>query len=128
MLNRRLDELRQSIRRGDQRHYRQPASPNLLAECQQAELTWPRRAARLVSRMCEAEQPVILPGERILFTRTLPYVAPIYSDQEWQILTQHRRLHEMGPISNICGLGHGHLTGSAWTQAGSSVRRGTLCG
>jgi len=52
--------------------------------------------------MCEAEKPVIEPDERIVFTRTVPVVPPIYSQAEWAQITQGRTLHELGPISNIC--------------------------
>ena len=58
--------------------------------------------ARLVRRQCEAERVVIEPNERIVFTRTLPAVPPIYSPDEWQRLTEGRTLHELGPINNIC--------------------------
>ena len=52
--------------------------------------------------MCEAERPLVLPDERIAFTRTLPRVPPVYSAEEWRRLTAGRTLHELGPISNIC--------------------------
>jgi formate C-acetyltransferase len=40
--------------------------------------------------------------ERIVFTRTLPSVPPIYSPEDWAQLTAGRTLHELGPVSNIC--------------------------
>jgi len=52
--------------------------------------------------MCEAERPVIEPDERIVFTRTVPTVPPLYSPEDWAALTRDRTLHELGPISNIC--------------------------
>jgi formate C-acetyltransferase len=55
-----------------------------------------------VRRQCEAELVIIAPDERIVFTRTLPNVPPIYSSEEWAILTAGRTLHELGPVSNIC--------------------------
>jgi pyruvate-formate lyase len=45
---------------------------------------------------------VIGPDERILFTRTLPGIPPIYSPEEWTRLTDGHTLHELGPVSNIC--------------------------
>ena len=64
-------------------------------------LSWTRRVARLVppvrSRTC-----LIEPNERIVFTRTLPAVPPIYSPDDWQRLTEGHTLHELGPINNIC--------------------------
>ena len=58
--------------------------------------------ARLTRRQCETERPVILPDERIVFTRTVPAVPPIYALEDWAALTRGRTLHELGPISNIC--------------------------
>ena len=77
-------------------------SPELLDECEHEGFSWPRRAARLVRRMCEAEQPYIHEDERIVFTRTTPSVPPIYSPEQWREKTAGRTLHELGPISNIC--------------------------
>jgi formate C-acetyltransferase len=52
--------------------------------------------------MCEAETPVIFPGERIAFTRTIPNVPPYYSPGELEELFKCHAMHESGVISNIC--------------------------
>lgn len=96
----RLDAQKARIRALLHQSIRQPHSPDLLAECQA--LSWPRRAARLVRRMCEAEIPVLHPDERIVFTRTVPRVPPVYDPEAWDRITSGRTLHELGPISNIC--------------------------
>src|SRR5512136_2736904 len=57
------------------------------SECDAERLSWSQRAARLTRRMCEAQTVVIEPDERIVFTRTVCRVAPIYSDAEWRTLT-----------------------------------------
>jgi formate C-acetyltransferase len=98
----RLQIMKQRVRDGKQRAIRQVSAPDVLSECQAEGLSWPQRAARLTRRMCEAEQPVVLPDEKILFTRTIPQVSPIFSVEEWGELTKDRTLHELGPISNIC--------------------------
>jgi pyruvate-formate lyase len=102
LMNDRLQNMKQRLRDGAQRAVRQDSAPDVLSECQAERLSWPRRAARLTRRMCEAEQPIILPGEKIAFTRTNPQVAPIFSAEEWEQLTAGRTLHELGPINNIC--------------------------
>jgi formate C-acetyltransferase len=81
---------------------RQADPIEILEECDTGRLSWPRRVARLVRRQCEAEHVIIEPDERIVFTRTLPGVPPIYSAEEWAQLTAGRTLHELGPVSNIC--------------------------
>lgn len=101
-LSKRLVEMRDSVRRGDHRRWRQERSPDVAAECENLGLTWSQRAARLTRRMCEAEIPVIVPEEHIAFTRTLPDVPLIYTGDAWERLISGRTLHELGPISNIC--------------------------
>ena len=98
----RIFQLRNRIRSGEQKAYRQAAVIDILPECDAEGLSWPRRNARLVSRLCEEEKIVILPEENIVFTRTVPCVPAVYSSEEWSSLTSERTLHELGPVSNIC--------------------------
>jgi pyruvate-formate lyase len=98
----RLDAIRRRIIDGSYRRYRTTAAPDLLPELEAANVSWPRRASRLIRRMCETEQPVIEPDERIVFTRTIATVPPTHSPEEWKRLSAGRTLHELGPISNIC--------------------------
>jgi formate C-acetyltransferase len=99
---RRLDALKLSVRNREQKRFRTSPVPDLVTECDAEGLLWPARATRLARRMCEAEQPVVLDNERIVFTRTVPTVPPIYSPGAWVAATAGRTLHELGPISNIC--------------------------
>jgi pyruvate-formate lyase len=101
-MNLRLQAMKERVRAGSHRKYRQSAPIDVLSECEQESLSWPRRIARLVRRQCEAEQVVIEPDERIVFTRTLPGVPAVYSDKGWAQVTRGRTLHELGPVSNIC--------------------------
>jgi pyruvate-formate lyase len=101
-VNQRLNDMKQRVRQGAHRQLRQAALYDVLGECERESLSWPRRIARLVRRLCEAEQVVIDPDERIVFTRTVPRVPQVYSDKEWAQITHGRTLHELGPVSNIC--------------------------
>jgi formate C-acetyltransferase len=101
-MNERLVLLKNRMRAGEHKVLRQAHSIALLPECLAEELSWPRRVARLVRRQCEAEQVAIAPDEQIVFTRTLPGVPPVYSNEDWASLTAGRTLHELGPVSNIC--------------------------
>jgi pyruvate-formate lyase len=101
-MNARLVSMRKRVRERQQRSLRQGQPIEVLSECERENLSWPRRVARLVHRQCQAEQPVIDPDERILFTRTLPGVPPIYTPEEWSRLTDGCTLHELGPVSNLC--------------------------
>ena len=101
-LTEQLQLMKQSVRNGEHKKFRQSKAPNILSECESKGLSWPRRMSLLTHRMCEAEHAVIIPDEKILFMRTVPVVPPIYSNRQWKEITKDRVLHEMGPISNIC--------------------------
>jgi formate C-acetyltransferase len=94
--------MRERVRAGEHRTLRQSAPVDILAEPDLGKLSWPRRAARLVRRQCEAEQVIIEPDEKIVFTSTILGVPPLYPPEEWAQLTAGRTLHELGPVSNIC--------------------------
>ncbi|MGA2255897.1 MAG: pyruvate formate lyase family protein [Thermoguttaceae bacterium] len=101
-MNTRLQAMRRRVRDHEHVTCRQAAVPDVLRECEEQHLSWPRRAARLVRRMCEAELPVIEAVDQIVFTRTVAKVPPVYGPKQWRELTAGRTLHELGPISNIC--------------------------
>lgn len=98
----RVAKLRQAVANGDHKRFRTSPVPDVVAACEGENLGWARRAARLTAMMCEGEKPVILPGEKIVFTRTIPKVAPYYSAEEWRRLFVGHAMHESGIISNIC--------------------------
>jgi formate C-acetyltransferase len=108
MMNDRLLTLKRRLRAGEHHCYRKTSAEAeayaryFLAECEREGLSWMQRAARLTRRQCEAETPVILPDERIVFTRTVTGTPPLYSPQDWAAISAGRTLHELGPISNIC--------------------------
>ncbi|MCX6992157.1 MAG: pyruvate formate-lyase [Kiritimatiellaeota bacterium] len=102
-MNERIGQMKARVRAGEHRALRRKITVDVLSECEEEGLSWPWRAARLIRRQCEAEQVVIDPREKIVFTRTLPAVIPpIYKPEDWARLTAGRTLHELGPISNIC--------------------------
>ncbi|MCX6065769.1 MAG: pyruvate formate-lyase [Chloroflexi bacterium] len=101
-MNERIMNLKRSIRAGEHKQYRQSSPPDVLSECEAANLSWMQRSARLTCRMCQAEQPVIGLDDQIVFTRTVPLVPPIYSAEAWAELFADHIPHELGPISNIC--------------------------
>ncbi len=98
----RLENLKQRVRAGAHKRFRQSSPIEIVEECEREHLSWMQRSARLTRRQCQAERIVIEPDERIMFTRTLPAVPNIYAPEEWMQLIAHRTLHELGPISNIC--------------------------
>jgi formate C-acetyltransferase len=101
-MNQKLQDMARRVREGTHRTLRQSQAPDVLTTCEDRHLSWLQRSAYLTHSLCDAEKAVIAPGERIVFTRTIPQVPPIYSPEDWATLTQGRTLHELGPISNIC--------------------------
>jgi pyruvate-formate lyase len=101
-MNERLTAMKDRVRAGEHHSLRQAAPIEILGECESKQLSWPRRVALLVQRQCEAERVVIEADERIVFTRTLPGVPPIYSPEQWTQMTDGKTLHEFGPVNNIC--------------------------
>ena len=98
----RVMELRQAVARGEHKRFRTAPIPAAEAICDREGLDWPRRAARITQLMCESEKPVILPGENIAFTRTVPRTPGYYFAGDWQKLFAGHAMHESGIISNIC--------------------------
>jgi pyruvate-formate lyase len=101
-MNQRLESMRRRVRDGEHRHFRQSAGIEIVTECDAEGLSWSQRSARLTLRQCEAERPVILADERIVFTRTLPTIPELYSEVDFEALTAGHTLHERGTINNIC--------------------------
>jgi len=60
-----------------------------------------KRMAVRMKTFLEAEQPVLLPGEKIVFTRTLPEIPHIWSDAEWADVTARHYIHEQGRVCNL---------------------------
>lgn len=102
MLSERLQTMRESVRRFDHARFRQAAPPVVWPDFDAQKLSWTRRVSGLLARMCAAEQPVIEPGQQIVFTRTVPSVPVVYDDEQWGHQFDGGRAHELGPISNIC--------------------------
>ena len=102
-MNPRIEELKQRMRSGEHKKWRQSSPINILSECEAENLSWSKRMARLTRRQCESELVAIEPNERIVFTRTLPEeIAPIYSPKDWKKILDGHNLRGRGPISNVC--------------------------
>lgn len=121
-LSPRLAEMKRRIRAGEHHRHRSANTLDILAECEREGLDWTRRAARLTRRMCEAQTAVIEPDERIVFTRTVQRIPPLYRPEQMDRLLAGRVFHELGPINNICAdwgmvLGQGLLGRRAVAEA-----------
>ncbi len=61
-----------------------------------------KRVAVRFKRLLEAEKPVFLPDERIVFTRTTVEIPEVYTPNEMVNIRKGRFCHEMGRVFNIC--------------------------
>ena len=59
------------------------------------------RSARMLRALLDAEQPVILEGERIVATRTISRIPSVFTEKEWADIRSRHTLHERGTVSNI---------------------------
>ena len=59
------------------------------------------RTARRLSLALSLERPVLLPGELIACTRTVPALPGIYGDEEWARITAAHFIHERGNVCNL---------------------------
>ena len=101
-MNERLNNLRTRVFNREYQQYRQSPMPDLPAALDVTHLSLMEFSSRITQKMCELEQAVILPDERIVFTRTVPSVVSFYSEEIAKNLPDGAILHELGPISNIC--------------------------
>ena len=60
------------------------------------------RAQKRLTWVLENEFPVILPDEKIVFTRTVPKIPEILTEEEWAEIRKEHYIHEMGRVCNIC--------------------------
>lgn len=60
-----------------------------------------RRTALRLKAALEAETPVLLEDELIAFTRTVPNLPGIFSDEEWKEIREKHFIHERGNVSNL---------------------------
>ena len=101
----RLKNLREFIFNKQHHCFRRTAEEagvaGMAEEMRNAGMSYQIRAAERLKRMLEAETPVILPGERIVATRTIKEVPGIYTKEEWEEIVSTRYLHEKGDLCNI---------------------------
>lgn len=86
-----------------QRKFRQEAlDPYVLAEQFSAEgLSDMDRSARRLIYVLDHEKPVIFEEERIAFTRTIPVIPEIFTENELTELKKEYWIHEKGDVCNI---------------------------
>ena len=59
------------------------------------------RTAVRMEMALKLETPFLFPGELIAFTRTVPGLPMIYSEEEWREISSSHYIHELGSVSNL---------------------------
>lgn len=81
--------------------YRHAVEWNLAEEYAAKQLKPIERMADRFERLCSEEQAVILPGEQIVFMRTVANIPDCFTEQEWQEIRTKHYIHELGYMSNL---------------------------
>ena len=81
--------------------YRKTVNWNLAEEYSRKGFSPTQRMADRFERLCEAETPVILEGEQIVFLRTVSNLPAIFTDAEWEEIKSKHYIHELGFMSNL---------------------------
>ena len=59
------------------------------------------RAGNMLAAFLDAETPVLLPEEKIVFTRTIKDIPDYVTPSEWQDIRKSHFVHEKGEVFNI---------------------------
>lgn len=104
-MNQRIDSLREYILSKQHHSFRRGAEELGLSEMSrsfaEASIAPEKRAALCLSTLLESETPVILPGEKIVVTRTISEIPDIYTPEEWDEIKATHYIHERGTVCNI---------------------------
>ena len=80
--------------------FRRTLEISLAAEYAAQGLSYRERMTRRFELLCAEETPVLLPGERICFTRTVRNLPDVLTEDEWAHYEGFK--HELGYMSNVC--------------------------
>lgn len=59
------------------------------------------RVTKRLEEVLRAQKPVLLPGQKILFVRTVKNLPQIYTKEEWQNIREQHFIHEQGRVCNL---------------------------
>jgi len=82
--------------------YRVPFDTSLTPQIQNPALSFEERMTLRLELLFSQERPLILPGQKIVFMRTVTDLPDIYTAPEWEKIKSEHFIHELGYISNIC--------------------------
>ena len=95
------ERLYQMIRSKEHHKFRHTLNWNLAEKYAEGGLSPIERMSDRFERLCQAETPVILEGEQIVFLRTVANLPPIFTAGEWAQIKKDHFIHELGFLSNL---------------------------
>ena len=104
-MNRRIENMLAYILDKKHHAYRQDIDEKKIQEFTESlsrqQLPDMERAKQRLAWVLEHEVPVILPGEKIAFTRTVRQIPEIFTRAEWDKIKKSHYIHELGSVCNI---------------------------
>lgn len=100
-MNTRIANMLQSILCKKHHDLRKELDVNIAASFAEQDLPPVRRVSKRLALVLENETPVILEGERILFTRTVRKLPALFTEAEWDDIKSKHYIHELGQVCNI---------------------------
>lgn len=104
-MNERIKNLREYLL--DKKHHRYRRTPEELGvagigtRLAKEGLSPVVRSAVCLAELLRREEPVILEGERIVFTRTITAIPELFTPAEWDAIKNAHFIHERGTVCNI---------------------------
>jgi len=104
-MNERIEKLKEYVLKKKHHSFRQNIDKSVItdftASLKDKKLTDIERARERLTWVLENEIPVILEGEKIVFTRTIPTIPEIFTPDEWKEIKQKHFIHELGRVFNL---------------------------
>jgi pyruvate-formate lyase len=96
-----IEQIKNLILSKEHHVFRQDTVLDWSKEFSEANMSLMQRASIQLVRLLQAEKPVILPNERIVFTRTIKHLPEICTESEWNQIKNKYYIHELGKVCNI---------------------------
>ena len=104
-MNTRIKLILDDVLKKKHHQFRQHIDKNLLHDftvlLKEQQLSDIQRSQKKLTWVLENEIPVILPGEKIVFTRTVPQIPEIFTEEEWAGIKKGHFIHELGRVFNL---------------------------
>ena len=113
-------ELYRIITSHEHRKLRTTTLPDLSADYAAKNMAPRARMSDRFVRLMNAEVPHILPGQKIVFLRTVNKPYDCFTEEEWADIKSKHFIHELGYISNICP-DHSYLLKKGLLAAGKTA-------